>query len=288
LENQVDFFYLDLRPGDVLFVNSQVRVLFYGKTSLLQWAVIPESLAGNTCEKYFTCSEGHTFNFPLVAVDYLNRFVGRIDDQAFESLKKIISVSIDDECWNGCYSLENKDFRFCQICKNALFWRYVVCSSCSQDPKALCLKCREKHSCLDIKFVEKFSPVELDTFLSRVENNKKSEIQKNLVKSQAFEWENQKISVVFDPDERKNVENSFIFRKIESSSPEALSQSDDSYKRKGRKKLKISENSQNGSCFVEEKSEEFFEDDFETSKRQRKSNNFNKSKKKEMGNGKAY
>lgn len=268
LSHEIEFFYIKLCIGDVMISQSQLTCVFIGESCIIDWALLPLFSVPSFAKGFFEDSSNLPFNFPLIVVEYLNQFIGEIDSETLEIFKKVINESIEDECWSGSYTLEPAEHLFCSSCTKALFWRYATYEPEPAVQNALCLKCQLIHPSPVFKYYEKFSPVELDTFLSRIESNIKSPIQTKLVKvPQACQIPGQVLqnSVILDPDHLKSHENSLILSKIQSSldsAPLSHTQSEESYLRKGKKKIKISEFNDNKDK-EDNKSECFSQEDFD-------------------------
>ena len=54
----------------------------------------------------------------LIALEYLNLELHNniLTQENFEALKKVIIGSIDEDSWNGEFSLETIEYKFCSIC----------------------------------------------------------------------------------------------------------------------------------------------------------------------------
>ena len=248
LSHNVEFFYIKLCIGDLMISQSQLTWLFLGESCVIDWALLPVSSIPTFAEDYFADSSGLPVNFPLMVVEYLNRFIGEIDSVALEILKKVINESIEDECWTGSYTLELTEHLFCSSCAKALFWRYATCETEDFGEVALCLKCQLISPRPCFKHHEKFSPVELDTFLSRIESNISSQIQTKLARLPLAPSSELRPSVLIDPEQLKALEDSLVLSKAHSaidSAPLSRTHSEESYLRKGKKKLKICEFSDN-------------------------------------------
>lgn len=262
LANGFDFFFSIQTTGDIMLANTDIVYWISSQSAVMTyWYLFPESHISKIASAYFeTMEEPHKFNLPLLAIEYLNKDLGKIDENSAAILKKIITDSISEDSWTGEYTLEIENCKTCGVCRKDLVWRYAKCKICflQKELNSLCLKCARVHQCKEIQYLEKFSALELDKLFQRLEKNNEVESlikQKVLSKIDVTDEENGcgdcltfEIGAVGwydpvienDPQVKKELE---ITEKKEDK--HFMINIDECYKRKGKKKQKIREAMEN-------------------------------------------
>jgi len=289
LNNQIEFTYVKSYAGDAVFALTNSLFWLVSKDAVvLTWLLLPITRIEAVCASYLSSiDQFHQFNLPLLAVEYLNNTLGRVDNIILNSLKNVILESIDDESWTGNYEQEKTELCVCFECKKDLFWRYGTCKVCLDlGLKAgFCLKCAGLHKSHSIEKVQKYSSVEFDVFLSRMDASEVTKPQESLKKVQVSEPVGQG-SVKFNPQEALGfelaLEKASKSLKVPDSSPVLQNSAlpDDSNKRSVTKKQKTGEGSKE--VIIVEINKDYTED--QVSKRSRRNNlkSFENVKKREL------
>ena len=173
LANGFDFYYCIQEAGDIMLACTDIVYWVYShETILVYWYLLPFTRVPAVCSAYLATLEArHQFNLPLLAIEYLNTELWKIDDNTATALKSIITGAIGDENSAGNYSMETFDYKSCSVCGKDLVWRYAKCGLCliQSEVNALCLKCAAVHSCREIQYLEKFTAVDLYLLFQRID-----------------------------------------------------------------------------------------------------------------------
>lgn len=293
LSNQIEFTYIKSYPGDAVFAQTNSFFWLVSKDAvLLNWVLLPIVRIEAVCTSYLSSiDQFHQFNLPLLAVEYLNRTLGSVDNIILNSLKNVILESIDDESWTGNYEQEKIEFSMCLECKKDLFWRYGTCKVCLDSglKAGFCLKCASLHKCCSIESVQKYSSVEFDMFLSRMDTSEATKPQENLKKILVSEPVGL-TTIKFNPRESLKYElalekESESLKVIDSDPiPQNSNLPDDSNKRSITKKQKTGEGSTE--VIILEIKKEYIKEQVNKRSKRNTLKNFENVKRRELADGK--
>jgi hypothetical protein len=263
LSNGIEFYYRIQSPGDVIISKTDTVYWIAGSSAcLIYWCILPIPRISEVISSYSASkSTKHKFNLPRIATEYLNYELNSLTFEMTETLKKLVTDSIDEDSWNGIYTLETLDYNFCSVCGSDLVWRYGKCNLCLIETSinSLCLKCVKLHDCKEIQLLEKFSAVQFDKFYQRIQRkDEPSEVQIELNKvnvrlpetgcGESIKFES---SGIFEDESYTNyppphTEEVLVYNPPASTDrAPAVIDFDECYKRKGKKKQKIREAMQN-------------------------------------------